>query len=349
MDYGYINARIRGMKSRLLDQHNYEELMFQPDIDSLILQLEKTPYEDEIVKARGVQSGILCIELALRNDFVKTFQKIADIVHEKEAEKYLGIFLHRWDVHNIKTILRGKNIHATNEEILSCLIPAGELDEATLSELLKQPDPRAVIDLLATFGINYAKPLTQSFKDYTEKGDISILECALDKFYYIDALSSVQSKSYNESLIRALVATEIDIINIRTVLRLVRDRTSWEDAEKYMIEGGRELLQQDLKRLMGLHSTEEIITELGRTRYKFLRELPAETIKMGKISQLEKHLEKYLIQEGAASFMKDPLSVALIVGYFWAKYNEIINIRIISRSKMADLTEEQIKEELVYV
>jgi len=349
MDYAYVNARIRGMKSRLLDRHQYEELMLQPDLDSLLSVLEKTPYGGEITKAKAMSEGIVAIELALRNDFVKTFRKIAKIVREEEAEKYLRIFLHRWDVQNIKTILRGKNIHTTNEEILSCLVPVGELDEVALTELLKQPDLKAVVDLLATFGIIYAKPLTQAFPDFSKEGDISILECALDTFYYADSLASVPSPSYNDTLIRELIATEIDVINIRTVLRLVRDRTPWEDAIKFLIPGGKELRERDLKRLMGLHSTEEVVADLGQTSYRFLRELPEASIKTGRISLLEKQLENYLIRKGAGSFLDDPLSIALIVGYFWAKYTEITNIRIISRSKMAFLSEDQIKEELVYV
>lgn len=349
MDYAYVNARIRGMKSRLLSRHQYEELMFQPDLDSLMTVLEKTPYGGEITKAKGTHAGIVAIELALRNDFVKTFRKIAKIVREEEAEKYLRIFLHRWDVQNIKSILRGKNIHATNEEILSCLVPVGELDEVTLTEVLKQPDLKAVIDLLATFEIIYAKPLTQAFPDFVKEGDISILECALDKFYYADALACVPSASYNDTLIRELIATEIDVINIRTVLRLVRDRTPWEDAEKFLVAGGKEVRDRDLKRLMGLHTIEEVVADLGQTSYRFLRELPEATIRTGKISPLEKQLENYLIRKGTSSFLKDPLSIALIVGYFWAKYTEITNIRIISRSKMAFLSEDQIKEELVYV
>ena len=36
MDYGYVNARIRGMKSRLLDRPALENLIFQPDMESLI-------------------------------------------------------------------------------------------------------------------------------------------------------------------------------------------------------------------------------------------------------------------------------------------------------------------------
>ncbi len=163
MDWGYINARMRGMKSRLLDRRAFDNLILQPDLESLIADLEKTPYRSDIIDAKVQYSGVLCIEYALRKNFTRTFRNILKFVREEEAEKYISLFLHRWDIQNIKTILRGKNIHITNEEILECLVPAGELDEVTLIELVRQPDVRAVIDMLATWKIAYAKPLTREF------------------------------------------------------------------------------------------------------------------------------------------------------------------------------------------
>jgi vacuolar-type H+-ATPase subunit C/Vma6 len=76
MDWGYINARMRGMKSRLLDHHTLDHLILQPDLDSMIAELEKTPYRDDLVSARGRYTGMPCIEHALRMNFVKTFRKV---------------------------------------------------------------------------------------------------------------------------------------------------------------------------------------------------------------------------------------------------------------------------------
>jgi len=44
MEYAYVNARIRAMKSRLLDRALLEQLINKPDLDSLIAELEKTSY-----------------------------------------------------------------------------------------------------------------------------------------------------------------------------------------------------------------------------------------------------------------------------------------------------------------
>ena len=349
MDWGYINARMRGMKSRLLDRHAIDNLVLQPDLESLIAELEKTPYKDDIIEAKVRYSGVLCIEYALRKNFTKTFRKILSFVKQEEAEKYITIFLHRWDVQNIKTILRGKNIHITNEEILDCLVPAGELDEATLIELVRQPDIRAVIDMLATWKIVYTKPLTEEFPAFAKSGDLALLECALDEYYYTDALRQVKNPSYNNGLIRNIITLEIDVVNLRTILRMIRDHVDYQEAKKYLISGGKEFDQRQLDHLLTLHSIEEVVEELKTTPYRFLADLPPPAMRTQKISVIEKQLEKFLVQKGVNSFLGDPLSVASVIGYFWAKYNEITNIRIISRCKTADFPLEQLKEELTYV
>src|SRR5665647_1894847 len=153
--YEYANARIRAMKSRLLDRKELEELAGKLDIESVINQLEETPYREDIEDASVKYSGIACVEDALRRNLSNTFRLILSFVKGEDAQTLMQIFLNRWDIQNIKTILRGKNIHAPANEILESLAPAGALDDATLVALTKQPDVKAVIDLLATWGIEY--------------------------------------------------------------------------------------------------------------------------------------------------------------------------------------------------
>jgi V/A-type H+-transporting ATPase subunit C len=350
MDYGYINARMRGMKSRLLSHRALDDLILKPDLESIIADLENSPYREDIIEAKGRLSGILCIEAALRQNFIKTFRKIQDFSKEEaEAMQYIAIFLHRWDVQNIKTILRGKNIHETAEEILDCLVPAGELDEVTLKELLKQPDVKAVIDLLATWEIRYAKPLTDSFPEFIKTKDLAVLECALDRYYYADALAAVKGPTYNNNLIRDLLKLEVDVVNVRTVLRMVRDHVDPADAQRYLIGGGEEFDEKALARLLSLSTIDEAVKVLAVKHYRFLLNVPESAIRTQKISVIEKELERFLIKKGVGAFLLDPLSVASVIGYFWAKFNEITNIRIISRCKTADFPVENLKEELVYV
>jgi V/A-type H+-transporting ATPase subunit C len=349
VEYEYINARIKGMKSRLLAPPVFETLILKPDVESIIAELENTPYKQEIERAVVQYTGIKCIEVALRNDFTKAFRKILGFMKGEESETYIKILLSRWDIQNIKTVLRGKNIHMTSAEIVECLVPAGQLDDTTLIELIKQPDVKAVIDLLATWGIEYAKPLTRNFKEYSEKRDLSILEYAIDKFYYENALDILGEDSYDNRIILDMITTEIDVTNIKNVLKMIRDKIEIEEAETFLIKGGVKLDMEKLLSMLRSGTLEGAIKILEATPFKFLSELPADVFKTEKISVFEKELEKYLIKQGISRFLGDPLSIAISVGYIWAKYNEITNIRIIARCKTTDITEKEIREELIYV
>jgi V/A-type H+-transporting ATPase subunit C len=349
MDYGYANARIRGMKSRLMDRKALEGLINIPDIDSLIIELENTQYKDDIQDAMTKYRGIDCVEYALRKNFTRTFKKILGFVEDQVAEKYIKIFLDRWDIQNIKTILRGKNIHATPEEMIECLMPAGELDEKTLIELIKQPDIKSVIDVMATWDVEYSRVLTKKFREYQNDKDLIVLENALDRHYYESSLKKVCGASYDETVIKSILSTEIDIVNIKTVMRMIRDRIEPEDAVKFLIEGGKRLRIEKLNQMLETKSLKGALDLLADTSYRPVADIPEEYLKKEKISVIEKKLDRLLIKNGISAFSYDPLSIAISIGYFWAKFNEITNIRIISRYKTSDLPEEWLKEELIYV
>lgn len=350
MDYGYVNARIKGMKSHLLDARDLDDLTNKPDLDALIGALETTAYREELQKAGIEYSGIARIEVALRRDLIRTLRKVLNLFRGEREDIYIRLLLNRWDVQNIKTILRGKKIYAPPDEVIDCLLPAGELDEAALIELLQQPDVRAIIDLLATWRIEYARPLTRHLHEFLEMRDLAVLEFALDRFYYENALSVLgKNGDYDEQIVREMITTEIDVANIRTALRIIRDMTHMEDAEKYLIAGGRDLSIEQLTSLVSSGSIEEAIRQIRGTPYEFLAQVPAECIAAEKISVIERELERFLIEKGCGNFLKDPLSIAIPVAFIWAKQNEVTNIRIIARSIIGDVPETELRKALTYV
>ncbi|KQC04329.1 MAG: hypothetical protein APR53_10835 [Methanoculleus sp. SDB] len=349
MDIGYVNARVRGMKSRLLVRDELERLMHKPDIDAVVSELERSPYMPEIEKASVRYSGIHCIENALRADLAGTSRKILHMVRDEPFEKYVRISLNKWDIQNIKTVLRGKNIHVPAAEILECVVPAGELDEATFVELAKQPDIRSVIDLLATWEVEYAMPLTRNYDKFHKKRDLAVLEYALDKYYYRRVLAILKGMSHEEAVVRDFVKTEIDVINIKSMLRMIRDGVPPEDGKSILIEGGSIFTPAMLLDLIGKRSIGDALSALAGTPYSFVTDLPVTWADSGNISGYEKELDRFLIRKGIQAFRTDPLSIAVVIGYLWAKNNEITNIRIISRCINAFIPDDEIRQEVLYV
>jgi len=349
MDHLYINARVRGMHRHLLDRGAFKALLLQPDLDSLIADLQKTPYRQDIEKACVQYSGILCVESALRNHLIRTFSGIHRMFKGDPAESYIRVFLNRWDIHNLKTILRGKNIHSTADEIRECLIPAGTLDEATLMELTAQKGVRAIVDLLATWRIDYAVPLSHHLEEWSRERDLVPMEHALDQFYYNFARDTVQKNRYEDLILGDLIRTEIDIANLKSALIFIQDRIGPEEAKQFFLDGGTCIHRSLFNGMIADGTFDSALQRLEKTPYRFLLHTPPEVIRSGRISSMEKELDRYLICRGASVFRADPLSVILVIGYLWKKFNEVTNLRIIARCRDAGLSDEELEAELIYV
>ena len=343
----YVNARVHGMSSHLIQVHGFERLIAQTSVEGIINELEKTPYRDDIVEGKAIYPGMSCLEYALQKNLAKTYNKIFGLVKEEKPARYITIFLKKWDVQNIKTILRGKNIQAPSEEILSCIVPAGTLDETTLLELVKQPDVRAVVDLMATWKIGYALPLTRHIGEFFERRETALLEFALDEYYYSQALEVLKGHSEDDRIVRTFIGTEIDVRNLKTSLVMRRDNVTTEDARRYLLKGGKELKPGFFTEFLQAKTIQDALDLLEPTSYGFLssrrNDYPV------KLSDLEKDLDHFLTRKGIGMFRGDPFSFTVTIGYLYAKLNEITNIRIIARCRESGMPDEIMESEVFYV
>ncbi|NLX49237.1 MAG: V-type ATPase subunit [Methanospirillum sp.] len=352
MDQGYINARVRGMYRTLLGPDALRNLILVPDLDAMISELQKTPYREELETSCVRRSSVVCIEDALRRHLARVYSKILamfDDQRESREARYVRIFLNRWDVHNLKTILRGKSIRSSPEEIREALVPAGTLDEATLVELLKQNDVRQVIDLLATWNIDYAKALTPNIDEWSRSGQLLVLEHALDRYYFQYARDAVRGRQPEAFALQELVGTEIDVTNLKTVITFIRDGIDLEDGERFLLEGGGELTTEVLSGMVSDGNLGKAGERLEGTRFISLRPLLTEAQNSGRFSPVMKELDWHLIRAGASLFRRDPLSITVVIGFLYRFLIEVTNIRIIARCRDAGLSDEELEAELIHV
>jgi len=217
-DYGYINARIRAMWSELLSKDFFEKLLRMDFLD-IVTALGKTSYQREIEEWVIKKGESRAVDEVFKRNLSRTFEKIKHFMGQ-EAEELTELLLGRFDVHNLKTILRGIHWNLGEKETVTSLLPAGQLNEVLLQELAKQTDIKSFTDLLTTWKIPFVKPLKTTLPLYSRSKDLVILEAALEKYYYTYALEKLRSKSYNSTLIRELLATGIDVSNIITLFKL---------------------------------------------------------------------------------------------------------------------------------
>ena len=93
----------------------------------------------------------------------------------------------------------------------------------------------------------------------------------------------------------------------------------------------------------------EVLKNLEGTKYSFLCGTNPEIVSAGKVSAIEKEIDRFLIRKGIGMFRGDPFSFTIVIGFLWSKMNEITNIRVIARAREAGLPDEVMEEETFYV
>ncbi len=344
-DYSYINARIRGMKGRLFKASEYEELFIMHDLSSVTLFLSNSTYSRFILSAE--KAGINEIEEALRRDLSDTLKKIYNIA-EGDIKRLLEILLGRWDVYNIKTILRGRHINRTSEDIMPLLIATGVLSESLLKELCLQEDIKGIADLLITWRSLYGYVIQEGIKEYKESNDISSIELRLDKFYYTDSLRRLNKNREADYYVYTMLSYQIDTLNVITSLRILKEERLKIYADEYFIEGGDAFSKKLYKKVIsekGLDAGLRLLNTIKfRRRFKFTEEVFFE---ITDLPEMERRLEMGILKNAISLSFKDPLNISLIIGYIWKKINEVINLRLILRGKLVDMPEQRLREMVV--
>ncbi len=217
-DYDYANARLRALKSQLLTPSAYIELAALTRVDDLIARLAQSSYADEIRSALARFVGPRGVREACRLHLAGTYRRIRSFFDE-EGARLVEILLARWDLFNLKTILRGQETGARAEEILEALVPAGRLDESALQQLVRQADPRATVDLLRTWNVPYAPLAYRALSEFDSAREWSEFEATFDALFYQQLLSALAKGDENDELVKEFLTREIDAANLMTALR----------------------------------------------------------------------------------------------------------------------------------
>jgi V/A-type H+/Na+-transporting ATPase subunit C len=348
-DIGYANARLRGMRSHLLPRDFYERLIETPDVAQVVKTLMGTGYgadlEGEVV--HGFTSDV--IDEALRVNMVRAYRKVLSFVDPK-ARKLLSTLLGRWDVFNIKTVLRGAHNHVALDEIKSSFFPAGYLGVDELEALTRFDDVRAIIDTMAMWGLPYAAPLRRAYPDYARDNDLAPLELALDRQYAEWAANRLVGNKLDVEVARKILGLQIDTSNLVMVFRLLKADAEASNASRYYLEGGRVMRRELFLELARLSDVDEVLDRLRRTPYaSVLDDAALRYLENASIPVFERALEEMLMRTALLSSIRDPQGVGVAIAYLYGKQNEITNLRIIVKGKAVGMPADRVREELILV
>ncbi len=344
-DYGYPNARLRAMRSRLFDRRAYDEMLGLARIDDVIAWLDQSTWNDDIEVALARFVGVRVVMEAARLNLARTYGRIRSFL-DGDAARLLGILLGRWDLANLKAILRGQRVGAPPDAILEALTPAGALDEAALRALARQPDPVSTADALRMWNVEYARAVSLAWQETAAGRDPSALDSALDRIFYKAFLAQLEPGVENDALVREALAREIDAANIVAALRLrstgvgvAEERTGGT-----FLTGGR----LGLPWLAALTRVERDEEALARLRTIPPWEVLTHVQRLD-VAAVQGALGRDVAAYQVGFFRRDPLSIAPVVGYIAAKGAEAANVRLIAQAVTLGVPRSRVEEALILV
>jgi V/A-type H+-transporting ATPase subunit C len=254
----------------------------------------------------------------------------------------IEVVLLRYDLQNIRAIVRGRHTGKSEEAILATLYPGGLLSEAKLRELLQQPDLRAVADTLVMWMHPLGLALRQGVDAAQRSGTVLDIELALDRAYVRYGLEVADGDGHSEVTLRRFVQAELTATNAKTALKLRRMKElTREERERFFLPGGY-ILPRD--RFLALADSQVSAGEIAGLRLFGVELAAGESL-----LEMERTIERAFQRLAAQMYLGDPLALDVVIGYLTRKAAEISNLRVIAHAKLLGLSGDVARQEIVVV
>ena len=143
----YAVIRSHALLADLLTPDQIRELAGSDDLNAFIILLSETPY-GEISIEGGVEAS-MALERVFYRKFIERMTRIVDIAPRNIAEFLQAYYYMRFEVLNLKRILRGKFSGIPISQIVESLIPIEPYHAEDFEELAK---PETLEEAVGRFG-----------------------------------------------------------------------------------------------------------------------------------------------------------------------------------------------------
>ncbi len=323
-DYLFSTARVRSIEKNMLSRERAERMIdAKTNEDAMrILYDCNYGYGKEQIAAKD-------FEILLTEEHKKTYDFIMSIAPELNNFK---IFLYIYDYHNLKVIMKSEYLGTVDEE---SLVDTGSIAINTLKYAVKERDFSELTE-------NMGKSLKEIIEQFPKNKDPQIIDIILDKFCYMEILD--KAEEINNKFIIDYVKLQIDLINLKTFIRLRKMNKSWDLFSKVFISGGR------IPEKVFIKNYDEVFESFAGQLFVYgFKDLFLEGIdalnETGKFTVLEKLFDNKLI-EYVKSAKYISYGIEPLAAYLIAKDNEIKIARIIMAGKLAGIPSELIRERM---
>lgn len=179
--YAAVNARIRAGVANLVPPAVWTALLGATDLSDLVYWLDGTAYRDVLAQHTEEALDLQRIERALWQYLVQTYRTPLLFLHGSPGALVDWLW-RRFEIDNLKTVLRTVERDVPSARIRASLIPLGPASDLPWNNLADARSVSAAVDRLG--GTWYGRVLDEALERYRREGLLFVLEVALDLAYY---------------------------------------------------------------------------------------------------------------------------------------------------------------------
>ena len=295
-NYAYTVARVKAKKSLLLGDEDYNK-MLQMSVPEISRYISESGYQKEMQELASNLEGLDLVEHATNANMAKVFSSILG-ASQGELHTMVAAYLEKWDIWNLKVILRGKSYGLDVESVREDLVPAGSLKQEQLEKLMSMDSDE---DILAAYskmeGVTIPQDVISSYK---ENGNLGEIEDYLDKYHYARLLASIKADSRPTKMFEEYVRKEIDVRNLETILKLKAEGIYGEAVMKYIIPNGKQVDKKFAVQLANAETIAACASDLSQLEfYDIIKDL-VESDNVN-LRQIVTEMKKYEIAQAKPS------------------------------------------------
>jgi V/A-type H+/Na+-transporting ATPase subunit C len=216
--YASSNARMRGMRARLLSDDIWREMVVAEGLPATLNLLKTTGYGSLVTDVE--QGGAFTLERLERR---LLGQAAANCRHAMalttgSVRALILVWWQHFELENLKALFRGLEQKMEPDTVRGFLVPLGEHSTLPWDALLHEHSVTSLVDRLSR--THYINPLRNAFPIYQREHTLAALEVALDVRYYRDLAAAIKHLGGAErEEARRVLGILLDILNILWAFR----------------------------------------------------------------------------------------------------------------------------------
>lgn len=330
--YGYLNAKVRALRSRKLTQEDHHFLLAAKDLPACLSYLATTSYSSCLPEFEQEAPELRFLERQLARPLLTDYAKIIRSLRGAKQQEVILALFRRFEAENLKILLRAQFAHLTREAVSHLLYPIAHISRLPWDTLWACTSIQQCIEHLPPdiFG----RSLQNALPQFDAQGRLFPLEMALDFscFHLLWEAIYGLGKSYNRTVSKNIIALYIDILNTLWVIRLkIEYQLPAEEIVNYTIPGGNII---SLTCLNSLARVQDITTFINLLPHSFHQQL-SEIKDWGNI---DRSLEAYFLHYLARVFSGQPFHIGIAVAYLLEKEIELSNLITLLQMKALNFT-----------